>query len=74
MTLLIATFLSTFAGCLIPSMFIPERIGKCIAQPDSEFMMKHGECVMGELTEQEQGYSESILKTWTNFAIHGSEC
>ena len=65
--------MSTFAGCLVPSLFIPERIGKCIAKPDSDFMMKHGECVMGELTEEEKGYSESILKTWTNFAIHGSE-
>ena len=33
--------------------------------------MKHGECVNGELTEQEKEWSESILKTWTNFAIHG---
>ena len=67
----LASLLSTLVGCLLPSRLDPEKIGKCIAQPDSEFMMKHGECVNGELTDQEMEYSERILKTWTNFAIHG---
>ena len=58
-------------GCLLPSRFDPEKIGKCIAEPDSEFMLKHGECVIGSLTAQEQEWSDRILKTWTNFAIHG---
>ena len=65
-----ATFLETFVECLLP-IPTPERIGKCIAQPDSDFMMKHGECVIGTLTDAEKETSESMLKTWTNFAIHG---
>ena len=68
-----ATFLETFAKCLVKVIpFItPERIGKCIAEPDSDFMVKHGECVGATLTESEKATSESILRTWTNFAIHG---
>merc|ERR1712150_295304 len=64
------TFLETFVKCLLP-IPTPERIGKCIAQPDSDFMMKHGERVIGTLTDAEKETSESMLKTWTNFAIHG---
>ena len=64
-----ATFLETFAKCLIK--ITPKRIGECIAKPDSDFMMKHGECVGGTLTDSEKATSESMLRTWTNFAIHG---
>ena len=64
-----ATFLETFAKCLIK--ITPKRIGECIAEPDSDFMMKHGECVGGTLTDSEKATSESMLRTWTNFAIHG---
>jgi len=63
------TFLETFAKCLIK--ITPKRIGECIAEPDSDFMMKHGECVGGTLTDSEKATSESMLRTWTNFAIHG---
>merc|ERR1712018_787453 len=49
----------------------PKRIGECIAEPDSDFMMKHGECVGGTLTDTEKATSENMLRTWTNFAIHG---
>ena len=64
-----ATFLETLAKCLIK--ITPKRIGECIAEPDSDFMMKHGECVIGTLTDTEKATSESMLRTWTNFAIHG---
>ena len=66
-----ADLLTEMVRCLVPSLLIPERIGKCIAEPDSDFMLKHGECVNGALTPQEQIWSDNILKTWTNFAIHG---
>ena len=66
-----ADLLTEMVRCLVPSLFIPERIGKCIADPETDFMKKHGECVIGALTPEEQVWSDNILKTWTNFAIHG---
>ena len=66
-----ADLLTEMVRCLVPSLFIPERIGKCIADPETDFMKKHGECVIGALTQEEQVWSDNILKTWTNFAIHG---
>ncbi len=49
----------------------------CMAQPDGpmrpdgRFMRENGECVLGYLTEQEQVWSDRIVRAWTNFAIHG---
>ena len=68
---ILATLLSTLTRCILTAGFDPVKLGKCIAEPDSEFMVKHGECIIAELTEQEREWSERILKTWTNFAIHG---
>ena len=44
----------------------------CIADPDSAFMAEWGECVTGELNEQEQVWSDEVVRAWTNFAAYGS--
>ena len=43
---------------------------ECISDTDSEFMMEWGQCLTGELTQEEQEWSDKIVRAWTNFAIH----
>ena len=52
-----------FANC----QFHPE----CYANPNSNIMKNYAECLNGSLTEEEEIWSDRIVKAWTNFAIHG---
>ena len=68
------TFLKVAESCSASPSSDPESIGQCIADPEGEFMIKHAECIAGQLTEREMDWSENILRTWTNLAIHGYLC
>ncbi len=41
----------------------------CISDPDSDFMLEWKQCFTGELTDEEQVWSDRIVRAWTNFAI-----
>ena len=43
----------------------------CVIHEGSDFKKEWGECITGELTQEEQVWSDRIVKAWTNFAIHG---
>ena len=73
-TFLTETLLKVAPLCVLRSFFDPKEIGQCLANPKGEFMIKHAECIVGQLTEREMDWSENILRTWTNFAIHGYMC
>ena len=45
----------------------------CITDPDSAFRKEWDECIYSYLTEQEQEWSDKLVKAWTNFAYYGQE-
>ena len=66
-------FIWSFVGSegLIAQMTECELDTDCIAQPDNAFMLQYGECLTGELTEEEKVWSDKMVRAWTNFAIYG---
>jgi hypothetical protein len=43
----------------------------CFAEPDSAYKAEWSDCLFGDLTDEEQVWSNKIVKAWTNFAVHG---
>lgn len=43
----------------------------CFAESNSTYKAEWRDCLFGELTEEEQVWSNNIVKAWTNFAEHG---
>ncbi len=59
------------AVALIARMLVCDLDVACVADPDSAFMREWGECVTGELNQEEQVWSDHIVRAWTNFAATG---
>ncbi len=43
----------------------------CVADPTNDLMVEYRECFTAELNQEEQVWSDRILRAWTNFVIHG---
>lgn len=43
----------------------------CLLDPEGDFKREWNECIKGELTAEEQVWSNRLVKAWTNFAKYG---
>ncbi len=63
--------LGPLVGALVTQMSDCNLNITCVADPNGALMTEWGTCFTGELTEEEQGWSEKMVTAWTNFAAYG---
>ncbi len=65
------SFFNNAAAALAQALIDCERDINCVLEPEGDFMPEWGQCLLGELTPEEQVWSDKLVKAWTNFIVHG---